>query len=646
MSFRPLIEAMEGRVLFSGGAVANVNPATQDPFGNTPKAAVTFDSSGDLYGTTFAGGTSRDGILFEIPKGRKSAITIASFDGTNGEEPVAAVTFDSSGDLYGTTLAGGISGEGTVFEIAKGSTSLTTIASFDGTNGEEPAAAVTFDSSGNMYGTTEDGGADGDGTVFEIPKGSTSLTTLASFNGTNGANPTASLTIDSNGNLYGTTEAGGAGEVGTVFEIPKSNTSLTTLASFDITEGGGPSSAVTLDSNGDLFGTTSTTDGGSGKDYGRIFEIPKGSTSINTIALFDGTNGSAPTGALTLAPNGNLYGTTELGGIGFEAGSDDFGRGTVFQISPRKATIAGNVPINTVARFRGPNGANPIAAVTFDAKGNLFGTTEYGGIGYEPLEYPGGVPVESSDTGLGTVFRISKGTRFLTPVVRFNSEPVFVLSVTLQVPADFVYSSGKTVAIKLTDTGNAGGSGPFSVSLALSASENGSDAFAAGPTTALSGRLLPGKSRIAHVRLGPATGASPTGSYYLVAQVTPEGQNLAVSMAPVLAPRSIGASETKVPRVKPGATVKLTIKLTNTGAEVAAGTISDPELFLPTLPEPIAVPGTATFSISSGAAYYDVHATAYLSFQAPTPPGTYQIYAAITGAVVNPMLIGSLTVLP
>jgi uncharacterized repeat protein (TIGR03803 family) len=125
---------------------------------------------------------------------------------------------DGSGNLYGTSY-GGASKVGTIFELAKGSGTITTLASFNGTNGSDPEAGLVMDSSGNLYGTTRDGGASNDGTVFELAKDSSTITTLTTFNGTNGAYPEASLLMDSSGNLYGTTDSGGPANYGTVFEL-------------------------------------------------------------------------------------------------------------------------------------------------------------------------------------------------------------------------------------------------------------------------------------------------------------------------------------------------------------------------------------------------------------------------------------------
>ena len=124
---------------------------------------------------------------------------------------------DSSGNLYGTTEIGGADNDGTVFEVAKGSSTITTLATFSGSTGTEPAGGfLLLDSSGNLYGTTgvilngSTGETGNDGTVFELAKGSRTITTLASFNGTNGAGPESALVMDSSGNLYGTTAEGGA----------------------------------------------------------------------------------------------------------------------------------------------------------------------------------------------------------------------------------------------------------------------------------------------------------------------------------------------------------------------------------------------------------------------------------------------------
>jgi uncharacterized repeat protein (TIGR03803 family) len=260
--------------------------------------------------------------VFELAKGSDTIHTLASFTGTNGGGPVCALVMDSRGNLYGTTYLGGASGDGTVFELAKGSDTIHTLASFTGTNGANPEAGLVMDSSGNLYGTTNLGGATNDGTVFELAKGSGTIQTLASFNGTNGANPSDSLIMDSSGNLFGTTVYGGASGDGTVFELAHGSDTIHTLASFNVANGANPSCALIMDSGGNLYGTTQ--DGGASGD-GTVFELAHGTHTITTLASFNGTNGYNPAGGLIMDGSGDLYGATEGGG--------GLGEGTVFELS-------------------------------------------------------------------------------------------------------------------------------------------------------------------------------------------------------------------------------------------------------------------------------------------------------------------------
>ena len=243
-----------------------------------PTGGLIMDGSGNLYGTMPYGGASGAGTVFELKAGSNTITTLAAFNGTNGEYPEPGLIMDASGNLYGTTQYGGIgwsgsdfSGSGTVFEIKAGSNTITTLAAFNGTNGESPPyGGLTMDGIGNLYGTTEYGGANGCGTVFEITAasiaaGSPTITTLASFNGNNGSTPEAGLIMDGGGNLYGTAHYGGIGYTGgetgygTMFEIKAGSNTITTLASFNGTNGGGPNSGLIMDGSGNLYGTAGWT---------------------------------------------------------------------------------------------------------------------------------------------------------------------------------------------------------------------------------------------------------------------------------------------------------------------------------------------------------------------------------------------------
>jgi uncharacterized repeat protein (TIGR03803 family) len=296
-----------------------------------------------------------------------------------------------------------------VFEIAKTSTGYnstsTTLASFNGANGQGPLfSGLISDAAGDLFGTTEFGGAYGYGTVFEIAKTSTGYsstpTTLVSFNGANGSSPWSGLIIDAAGDLFGTTEGHGAGTAGTVFEIAKTSTGYNstpiTLVSFNGANGANPSGALISDAAGDLFGTTSA---GGAIGYGTVFEIPKTSTGYGTpitLASFNNTNGAQPIGGLISDAAGDLFGTTFHGGA--------YGDGTVFEI-PKTSTGYGT--LTTLLSFNGANGANPQAVgLISDAAGDLFGTTEFGGA-----------------NGYGTVFELT-GTGFVPaiPFAAFSSQ--------------------------------------------------------------------------------------------------------------------------------------------------------------------------------------------------------------------------------
>lgn len=344
-------------------------------YGGPLASGVVLDSSGDLFGTL---GFSQGGTVFEIPHGSSTMSTVANFNYTNGAIPYSGVTLDSSGDLFGTTDDGGPTGAGTVFEIPHGSSTITTVAAFLGNDGSQPNG-LALDSSGNLFGTTLMGGAEtylnipGDGTVFEIANGSSTITSLASFNGIDGKSPLGDLVQDSSGDFFGTTEFGMGGTyAGSVFEIVKGSSSITTFATFNSANSYFPEPELSIDSSGDLFGTTEEGPNG----QGTIFEIASGSTTITSLAA--GLDGSQIPYSVTPDSSGNLFGTTYTGGAS--------GDGTVFELARGSSTVI------TLATFDDTNGANPAAGVTLDSSGDLFGTTTNGG------EY-----------GNGTVFEIARG---------------------------------------------------------------------------------------------------------------------------------------------------------------------------------------------------------------------------------------------
>jgi uncharacterized repeat protein (TIGR03803 family) len=215
---------------------------------------VTVDSKGDVFGTISGeGGVIGNGQAFEIPAGSKSATMLASFDNVYNQEFPDGVIEDGQGNLFGTAAIGGSDGVGSIFEIAKGSSTPIALAGF---NGAAPAPkGLVADAQGNLYGTDAGGGSQGYGSVYELAKGSNTITPLATFNGLDGAG-ISNVTIDPQGNLFGTTEDGGMYGAGSIFEIAKGSNTATTLASFDTLNGSEPDRLVGVveDAQGDRHG--------------------------------------------------------------------------------------------------------------------------------------------------------------------------------------------------------------------------------------------------------------------------------------------------------------------------------------------------------------------------------------------------------
>jgi uncharacterized repeat protein (TIGR03803 family) len=356
--------------------------------GQNPGAMI-FDAAGNLYGTTYWGGIHQLGTVFEMsPRqgGGWTETVLHSFgNGTDGQIPASGLVLDAAGNLYGTTEQGGVNDVGTVFELSPsqgGGWTETILHNFgNGTDGQVPFAGLIFDTAGNLYGTTFSGGANNYGTVFELSPavgGGWTESVLYSFtnNSIDGAYPLASLVIDSLGNLYGTTYEGGtATYFGTVFELAPNGDGTWTesvLRSFgNGMDGANPEAGLILDSSGNLYGTT---EGGGIHMAGTAFELsPQNGGSWKELVLRSfggGTDGAYPQVGLTFDPTGNLYGATSEGGI--------HNAGIAFELSPRNG---GGWTERVLRNFGGgTDGANPYSNVILDATGNLYGTTYDGGI--------------------------------------------------------------------------------------------------------------------------------------------------------------------------------------------------------------------------------------------------------------------------
>jgi len=296
-----------------------------------PWAGLVLGKNGILYGTTAEGGTNNIyGTVFKLThtkKGWRETILHSFGASGDGSQPYDVLALDQKGDLYGTTNVGGSYSYGTVFKLTP-SGKETILHSFDlnGADGANPVAGVTLGFDGTLYGTTEYGGAYNQGTVFELTPTGTETILWNFGGGGDGANPLAGVVLDKSGNLYGTTVNGGAYGDGTVFELTSSGTEmiLHSFANNDI-DGFNPYASLAMDKAGTLYGTT-VNGGGTGSVAGIVFEMAHSGT-YTILHVFGGSpDGGTPWGGLAADKSGTLYGTT------FAGGAKELG--TVFELTP------------------------------------------------------------------------------------------------------------------------------------------------------------------------------------------------------------------------------------------------------------------------------------------------------------------------
>lgn len=350
---------------------------------------------GNIYGTTAVGGTSTAcgpgcGTVFRVtPQGTLTSVSFG-VDGTEGANPEAGVAMSTDGLFYGTTSSGGASGNGEVFRFNPRTKQLLVLHSFAGSDGANPLGPMTLGPGGRLYGTTSAGGANNLGTVFSMTASGT-FTSVYSFSGADGANPTvAGLTLGSNGALYGVTYEGGANGIGSIFKITASGT-FTKIYDFDGSTGANPYGTLLLGTDGNMYGTT--TNGG-GFDLGTVFKLTQTGT-VTLLHSFDLTDGSTPEAGLVQASDGKLYGTTFFGG--------QHGEGTIFSITTN-GTFA---MLYSFPSLGGVDPANPYALMQ-DTNGKFYGATNQGGTSSNCNNI--------GSIGCGTVFSLDIG---LGPFVKF-----------------------------------------------------------------------------------------------------------------------------------------------------------------------------------------------------------------------------------
>lgn len=306
--------------------------------GDEPFASLISDGQGNLLGTTSAGGAvcggDYCGTVFRLDAlGNETQLHVFQ-GGSDGVTPESGLLMDSVGNLYGTTLLGGgaggcnngqTNGCGIVFELAPDGTETVLFQFGGGSDGGEPAGTLIQDTSGNLYGTTRAGGAKGDGTVFRLAPDGTE-TVLHSFtNGSDGGQPVGGVIADRKGNLYGVTSVGGRNvESGVFFRIAPDGTErvLYNFCSLAGCADGAQPSGPLLMRRGIVYGTAAA---GGDSNAGVVFAVTlKGVESV--VHSFSGSDGYAPAGGVIADGKGNLYGVAYLGGS-----NDD---GTVFALAP------------------------------------------------------------------------------------------------------------------------------------------------------------------------------------------------------------------------------------------------------------------------------------------------------------------------
>ncbi len=354
--------------------------------GANPLSGLISDAAGELYGTTVNGGANGCGTVFQISpvSGDKwTATTLYSFQGCTIATltPKGTMAIDKEGNLYGVQV--GFSNAGQVFELMKGANDTWTynviyVFGANGTDEGSPNTDLTWDSAGNLYGTTaaEFGAINGE--VFELSpqsNGSWKETVLYTFPAPNGVGfPVAGVIFDGEGNLYGPTYYGTTGHYGAVYELsPQTNGPWGLKVLFNSTgnEGTELDSRLVFDSSGNLYGTATEP------AHGEVFELSHVSGSTwkeTTVHVFtSGSDGASPQGNLVLDATGNLYGTTTAGGIGCNGSLC----GVVYRLTPQSGGTWNETILHHFESAE--DGSQPQAGLLLDNAGHLYGTTLYGG---------------------------------------------------------------------------------------------------------------------------------------------------------------------------------------------------------------------------------------------------------------------------
>ena len=337
--------------------------------------AVVLDAQGNLYGATSEGGASGAGTVFKVDPTGKETVLYTFTGGADGASPWGGVVLDTQGNMYSTTFGGGAYGQGTVFKVDPSGNETTLYSFTGGPDGGQPRAGVVLDAQGNLYGTASAGGGGfGYGTVFKVdPSGNE--TVLHTFTGPpDGFWPSAGLFLDAQGNLYGTTSAGGTDNNGAVFKVDPSGNETVLYSFGNKPDGQEPLAGLVMDlvEGHYLYGTTAYGGFGNRGGKGTVFWVDSQTGEEAVFDYFVRGRGSYPIAGLVVDPvSGNVYGTACTGGT--------YNRGTVFWANPYTGDLG---VLHTFSGKKG-DGACPDGslALYLQASGRnvLYGTTASGG---------------------------------------------------------------------------------------------------------------------------------------------------------------------------------------------------------------------------------------------------------------------------
>ncbi len=358
---------------------------TGESDGANPDTGLSMDAAGNLYGTTYLGGANGFGNIFKLKRAGENWLMtpLYNFTGQNdGAEPITTLTIAPDGTLYSASGGGQGIGAccGAVFHLQPSPNTprsaltpwdITLLHHFIGTDGKLPSGSLYFDQSGNIFAATLEGGTNNNGVIYELSPSGGGYTQTILFNAPSSGNqtdPWGDLTPDGSGNLFGVFE--GAEPPGAVFELSPSGSGWTLNVIYPFTggsDGNGPMGGLIRDQQGNLYGTTWMGGDGGG---GTVFELSPSNGGWTFTLLYSFPAPAGPTHKLLFDAAGNLYGTTQSGGT--------WGNGMIYKLT--RPGNGGPWSYSTLYNFTGGNdGGLPFCGLIFDADGNLYGTTNGGG---------------------------------------------------------------------------------------------------------------------------------------------------------------------------------------------------------------------------------------------------------------------------